>query len=80
MHTGATPPKHPAALSIEIEHSLAATLRPEARRRDVSVARLALDLLGAIASDGLVTAVLDDDPPSPARRGPGRPRSTNPST
>jgi hypothetical protein len=65
MHTGAEPPKHPA-LSIEIEHALVAALRPEARRRDVSVARLVYDLLGMIAADGLVTAVLDDDPPSPA--------------
>ena len=58
-------PKHPA-LSIEIEHALVAALRLEARRRDVSVARLVYDLLGMIAADGLVTAILDDDPPSPA--------------
>ena len=77
MDTGAAQ-KHPAALSIEIDHGLVAALRPEARRRDVSVARLVYDLLGSIAEDGLVTAVLDDSPPSPARRGAGRPRSTNP--
>jgi hypothetical protein len=71
MHTGAEPPKHPA-LSIEIEHALVAALRPEARRRDVSVARLVYDLLGMIAADGLVTAILDDDHPLPARRGAGR--------
>ena len=59
MHTGADAPKHPA-LSIEIEHALVAALRLEARRRDVSVARLVYDLLGMIAADGLVTAVLDD--------------------
>jgi hypothetical protein len=76
MRAGTEPQKHPA-LSIEIEHALVAALRPEARRRDVSVARLVYDLLGMIAADGLVTAVLDDDPPSPARRGPGRPRSTD---
>jgi len=76
MHTGAASPKHPA-LSVEIEHTVVAALRPEARRRDVSVARLVYDLLGMIAADGLVTAVLDDNPPLPARRGPGRPRSTN---
>jgi hypothetical protein len=33
-----------------------------------------------IASDGLVTAILDDDLPSPARRGAGRPCSTDSST
>jgi hypothetical protein len=76
MHTGTEHPKHPA-LSVEIEHTVVAALRPEARRRDVSVARLVYDLFGTIAADGLVTAVLDDDPPSPARRGPGRPRSTD---
>jgi hypothetical protein len=58
MHT-AEPPKHPAALSIEIEHGLVAALRPEARRRDVSVERLIQDLLTTIATDKLVTAVLD---------------------
>jgi hypothetical protein len=79
MHTGTEHPKHPT-LSVEIEHALVAALRPEARRRDVSVARLVYDLLGMIAADGLVTAVLDDSPPSPARRGPGRPRSTSPTT
>jgi hypothetical protein len=79
MRAGTEPPKHPA-LSIEIEHALIAALRPEAQRRDVSVARLALDLLGTIPADGLVTAVLDDDPQSPVRRGAGRPCSTDSST
>jgi hypothetical protein len=79
MHTGAASPKHPT-LSVEIEHTVVAAFRPEARRRDVSVAPLVQDLLGMIAADGLVTAVLDDSPPSRARRGPGRPRSTNPFT
>ena len=46
MRAGTEPQKHPA-LSIEIEHALVAALRPEARRRDVSVARLVYDLLGA---------------------------------
>ena len=54
-----------------IEHALVAALRPPARRRDVSVARLVYDLLGMIAADGLVTAILDDDHPLPARRGAG---------
>jgi hypothetical protein len=78
MHTGSEHPKHPT-LSVEIEHALVTAFRSEARRRDVSVARLVYDLLSAIASGGLVTAVLDDDPPSPACRGPGRPRTTSPS-
>ena len=74
-----TEPQKPPALSVELEHGLVAAFRPEARRRDVSVGRLVLDLLDTIAADGLVTAVLDDNPhPPPARRGPGRPRSTNP--
>jgi hypothetical protein len=64
MRAGTEPPKHPA-LSIEIEHTTVAALRPEARRRDVSVARLVYNLLGTIVADGLVTAVLDDEPPSP---------------
>jgi len=50
---------HPAALSIEIEHGLVAALRPETRRRDVSVERLIQDLLTTIATDKLVTTVLD---------------------
>jgi hypothetical protein len=65
MHTGA---EHPA-LSIELEHAVVAAFRPEARRRDVSVARLVQDLLGTIAADGLVTAVLDDLPPPTATTG-----------
>ena len=39
----------------------AAALRREARRRDVSAATLARDLLDRIAEDGLCAAVLDID-------------------
>lgn len=58
-------------LFCEIAHPLVASFRPEARRRDISVARLILDMLDVIAADGLVGAVLDDGYPSP----PPRPRA-----
>ena len=47
---------------VELDADLIRLLRPEARRRDVTVGRLVLDLLLAIATDGLATAVLDDAP------------------
>jgi hypothetical protein len=59
MHAGIAPPKHPT-LSVEIEHAVVVALRPEARRRDISVARLVHDLLNVIATDQLTTAILDD--------------------
>jgi hypothetical protein len=38
-----------------------ASLRPAARQRDTTVPRLIADVIEAVAADGLVTAVLDDD-------------------
>jgi hypothetical protein len=48
---------------IEV-HALVVRLRPEARRRDMPLARLVRDLLDRIADDQLVDAVLDDGEPS----------------
>jgi hypothetical protein len=45
---------------IELEPSLVSAFRREAAKRDVSLDRLVHDRLDVIASDGLVTAILDD--------------------
>jgi hypothetical protein len=45
---------------IEIAHETVLGLRREAAKREVTVERLAKDLLDVIASDGLVGAILDD--------------------
>ena len=69
--------RHRPALQIEIDHLIACALRPEAAKRDVSVARLCIDILEVIGRDHLTGAVLDDLPAEtqPARpRRPGRPR------
>ena len=73
-----TNPELLRTIPIEIEHSTITRFRQEAARRDVPVVRLVHDLLNVVAADGLVTAVLDDDPPplSASRHGPGRPCST----
>jgi hypothetical protein len=50
---------------LTLEGETAAALRREARRRDVSAATLARDLIAMITADDLVTAVLDDvEPPA----------------
>jgi hypothetical protein len=60
-------------VQLTLEGETAAALRREARRRDVSAAILARDLLDRIAEDGLCAAVLDADddarPPPPAWSG-----------
>jgi hypothetical protein len=53
-------------MTVEVDHAIVASLRPEARRRDVPVVRLISNLLDVIADEpGLVGAILDDggDPP-----------------
>jgi hypothetical protein len=48
-------------MTVEVDHSIVVSLRPEARRRDVPVARRVRDLLDAIGDEpGLVGAILDD--------------------
>jgi hypothetical protein len=52
---------HPPTV-IELDHTLVVSLRPEARRRDVNVARLVRDLLDAVGEEpSLVGAILDDE-------------------
>ena len=51
-------------VTIEVEHAVVARLRVEAARRDMPVKSLVRNLLDVIASDGLVTAVLDDGAPA----------------
>lgn len=46
---------------VELAHDTVLGLRREAAKREMTVARLAQDLLDMIASDGLVAAVLDVD-------------------
>ena len=45
---------------IQVEHTVIVALRPEARRRDVSVERLVQNILDVIVADRLTKAVLDD--------------------
>jgi hypothetical protein len=47
-------------MTVEVGHDLVVRLRPEAARRDLPVKTLIGDLLDVIATDALVTAVLDD--------------------
>ncbi len=47
-------------VSIEIPRATVIALRRAARQRDMPVTRLISDLVATVASDGLVTAVLDD--------------------
>jgi hypothetical protein len=39
------PREHRPPMTVEVDHSIVVSLRPEARRRDVPVARLVRDLL-----------------------------------
>jgi hypothetical protein len=50
----------PHMAQIQVEHTVIVALRPEARRRDVSVERLVQDILDVIVADRLTKAVLDD--------------------
>jgi hypothetical protein len=59
-HAPSRPETAPHMASIEVEHAVIVALRPEARRRDVSVERLVQNLLTVPVADKLVTAVLDD--------------------
>jgi hypothetical protein len=48
-------------MTVEVDHSIVVSLRPEARRRDVPVARLVRDLLDRVGAEpSLVGAILDD--------------------
>jgi hypothetical protein len=49
----------PAPLQLELDHDLVCQFRPEARRRDMSVAMLIRSLLDMVVADGLVSAILD---------------------
>jgi hypothetical protein len=46
---------------VELDPAIVQPLRKEAAHRDTTLQRLIADLLDAIATDGLVTAVLDDE-------------------
>jgi hypothetical protein len=58
--TPSKPELAPHMAQIEVEHTVIVALRPEARRRDVSVERLVQNILNVLVTDRLVTAVLDD--------------------
>jgi hypothetical protein len=45
---------------IEIDHLLLARLRVEAAKRDMNVAVLVRELLGAVVADKLIPAILDE--------------------
>jgi hypothetical protein len=47
-------------LMVEVEHELVLVFRREAAKREVTVSTLIHDLLNAIATDELVTAILDN--------------------
>jgi predicted DNA-binding ribbon-helix-helix protein len=56
---------HARRETVEIDHAIVVSLRPEARRRDVPVARLVRDLLDAVGAEpNLASAILDADPPA----------------
>jgi hypothetical protein len=59
-HSPSRPETAPHMARIEVEHTTIVALRPEARRRDVSVERLVQNLLTVLVTDKLVAAVLDD--------------------
>jgi hypothetical protein len=55
------PRDHRPPMTVEVDHSIVVSLRPEARRRDVPVVRLIHDLLDRVGAEpGLVGAILDD--------------------
>jgi hypothetical protein len=55
------PREHRPPLQVEVDHSVVVSLRPEARRRDVPVARLVRDLLDAVGEEpSLAAAILND--------------------
>jgi hypothetical protein len=54
------PETAPRTVMVEIDERVVWSLRGEASRRDVPVARLIHDLLDIIAADRLTTAILDD--------------------
>ena len=58
--TPSQPDLPPHLTSVEIEHTLIAALRPEARQRDISVVRLINNLLAVTIEDQLTQAILDD--------------------
>jgi hypothetical protein len=60
MPVQSKPETAPRTVSVELEESVVRSLRGEASRCNVLVARLIRDLLDVIATDHLTTAVLDD--------------------
>jgi hypothetical protein len=50
----------PPYTEIEIDRALIRAFRPEAARRAISVQRLIREILERVATDKLVSAVLDD--------------------
>ena len=62
------PRQLPDFYSIEVERSVVAAFRKDAIARKTSVPRLIRDLLGVIADDRLVLAILDDSKPASGRR------------
>jgi hypothetical protein len=55
-----SPHQTPDTVTVEISIGAIRALRPAARQRDTTVARLINDLVEVVAADGLVSAVLDD--------------------
>jgi hypothetical protein len=49
-----------ATTKVELDLGVVTPLRKEAARRDMSLQCLVTNLLDAIATDGLTTAILDD--------------------
>jgi hypothetical protein len=52
--------KAPHEISIALDAEVISALRPEAAKRATNVAQLARDLIGTVARERLVRAVLDD--------------------
>jgi hypothetical protein len=61
---------------VDLPRDLATALRPAAVQRDWSIARLVLELLEVLATDGIVDAVLDDGIRARPKRRAGRPRAS----
>jgi hypothetical protein len=57
----------PPPLQLELGYDLVCQFRPEAARRDMSVAMLIRSLLDMVAADGLVGAILDTEDDAPER-------------
>jgi hypothetical protein len=60
MRAGSPEASQPPAVTVELDSVLVASLRREARKRELSVPSLARALLTVIAENGLAHAILDD--------------------